>query len=66
MHNSKGLHTLDQRSWGMVILEALVGAFLPKSMLIHQNVGDQDLRVAMDLATSPLSTLLQVAQEKGV
>ena len=64
MHNSKGLHTLDQRSWVMVILEVLVEAFHPKSTLIHQSVLDQDLKVAMDLVTSPLSTLLQVAQEK--
>ena len=66
MHINKRLHTLDQRSWVMVMLEAQVEAFHPKSMLIHQNVLDQDLRVAMDLVISPLSTLLPVAQAKGV
>ena len=49
----------------MVMLEAQVEVFHPKSTLIHQNVLDQDLRVAMDLVISPLSTLLPVAQEKG-
>ena len=65
MHNSKELHTLGQRSWGMVMLEAPIEAFHLKSTLIHQSVLDQDPRVAMDLAISPLSTLLPVAQEKG-
>ena len=65
MHNSRELHTLGQLSLGMVMLGALVEAYHPKSMLIHQNVLDQDLRVVMDLAISPLSTLLPVAQEKG-
>ena len=65
MHNSKGLHTLDQRLWGMVMLEALVEAFHHKSTLIHQDVLDQDRRGAMDLAISLSLTLLPVAQEKG-
>ena len=49
----------------MVMLEVPVEAFHPKSTLIHQSVLDQDLKVAMDLEISPLSTLLPVAQEKG-
>ena len=53
MHNSKELHTLGQRSWGMVMLEALIEAYHLKSTLIHQSVLDQDPRVVMDLAISP-------------